>query len=246
MNTRIFKNGLFYIFQDQENLDRINTLNIAETTYDVSGGRHYFKQVRSGKLTVIYSFPFARILNQHGVAYDSPEALNTELSKRDEGLRSDQVIHRLVSAVSTNDTLIRTGEVRLFGAVLTNDAAGTLYVKYYNKATEPVVGTDIPVLTLAVKTKETINIDLGQDGLLFDKGLGIGVSGAIPDADATDTGANEMFASSMIDNADFFYESMLGVINGVGSTAGILTASGALVGASNGSSSTTSVLIDQP
>ena len=58
MATRIFKNGNLYIFQDDDNLERINTLNVGETTYDVSGTRHYFKQIRGQRLHVVYSFGF--------------------------------------------------------------------------------------------------------------------------------------------------------------------------------------------
>ena len=247
MATRIFKNGSLYIFQDDTNLDRVNTLNAAQTTYSVdASGRHYFKQLRGDRLASIYSFLFADIRNQDGNDYADAEAFNTELAKVGGTTRADQVIHRLVSAVSTNDTLIRTGKVRLFGAVLTNDAATPLYVKYYDKATIPTVGTDIPLITVCVDTKKTVNLDFGNEGVQFQNGLGMGVTTLIPDADATDTAADDMFASTFIDAPDFFTEPVEGTVNGAATLTGVMVATGALVGASNGVASTVSVLIDQP
>lgn len=243
--TRIYKNGDFYFFQDNDDLDRINTLNTEQTTYVVSNGRHYFKQLKRGHLRSIYSFLFADILNKQGVAYTDIETFNTAMARSADDFRSDQVIHRLVSAASTNDTLIRTGAIRLFGVILTNDAAGSLYVKYYNKATQPVVGTDIPVLTFCVKTKESINLDFGDDGILFDKGLGIGITGAIPDNDTTNTGANEMFAQSMVEASDYFYESLVGSIEGVASVTGDIGYRVAITGIINSIASVTGELIEK-
>ncbi len=243
--TRIYKNGDFFFFQDNDNLDRINTLNTEQTTYVVSNGRHYFKQWVKGQLRPIYSFLYADILDKQGVAYADIETFNTAMARSADDFRSDQVIHRLVSAASTNDTLIRTGAIRLFGVILTNDAAGSLYVKYYDKATQPVVGTDIPVLTFCVKTKESINLDFGDDGILFDKGLGIGVTGAIPDADTTNTGANEMFAQSMIEASDYFHESLVGSIEGVASVTGDIGYRIAITGIINGIATVTGELIEK-
>jgi hypothetical protein len=58
---------------------------------------------------------------------------------------------RVVSAASTNATLVKPSAGALFGWLFYNTAAYDVFVKFYDKATAPVVGTDVPVLTVKVK-----------------------------------------------------------------------------------------------
>jgi len=51
----------------------------------------------------------------------------------------------LVSAASTNATLVATGTRTLMGIQVINNNAAPLYLKLYNKATTPIPGTDTPV-----------------------------------------------------------------------------------------------------
>ena len=66
------------------------------------------------------------------------------------------------------------------------------YVKLYNKATAPTVGSDTPVLTYRVKAGEDRDIPIPADGIPFATGIGIGCTTGLADADTGAPGANEM------------------------------------------------------
>lgn len=104
--------------------------------------------------------------------------------------------HRLAaSAATTNPTLVLTGARKLFGGIVRNNAATSRFLKFYNKATAPAPGTDVPVLTIEVKTGEQLNITpyLPENiGMPFSLGLGYGITGALADADATAIAAGDV------------------------------------------------------
>jgi hypothetical protein len=54
------------------------------------------------------------------------------------------------AAASTNATLARAGSGYLFQVLVTNVTASVKYLKIYNKASAPVVGTDVPFMTIAL------------------------------------------------------------------------------------------------
>lgn len=97
------------------------------------------------------------------------------------------LISKLIAAASTNSTLIKTGATRLVGGVVTNTSATIKYIKFYNKATAPTVGTDVPVLTLGIPALTTLPITdmLTGAGLQFALGAGFGLTGAAADTDTT-------------------------------------------------------------
>lgn len=96
------------------------------------------------------------------------------------------------SAATVNANLLKTGAVTLLNIVASNANAATRYLKLYNKATAPVVGTDIPVLTIAIAPSSTVSIQFGSLGHKFALGLGIGITGLPVDTDATVIGANDV------------------------------------------------------
>ena len=55
----------------------------------------------------------------------------------------------------------------------------------FNKATAPVIGTDTPVLNLALKPTDQFTFDYGDLGLQFAAGIGFAITGAAADLDAT-------------------------------------------------------------
>lgn len=82
--------------------------------------------------------------------------------------------HRLLSAAAdTNSTLVRAGAGNVSRIIGHNAAAAVRYIKLYDKATAPTVGTDTPKLTLAVPASAPFNIDLA--GFPFALGIGFGI-----------------------------------------------------------------------
>lgn len=102
---------------------------------------------------------------------------------------------RLISAASTNATSVKAsaGTITTITAVSMNETTVS-YLKIYDKATAPTVGTDVPVLTIAVPTHlqgAGIVIPI-PNGVTFSNGIAIAVTGGVADSDTTAVGADEV------------------------------------------------------
>lgn len=96
---------------------------------------------------------------------------------------------KFFSAASLNPQVVLAGNVLLKTGVVINTTTTVYYIKFYNKATAPTCGTDIP--------KWTVPIPFGAssagggftlpipDGLMFPAGLGFCITGGIADNDVT-------------------------------------------------------------
>ncbi len=104
----------------------------------------------------------------------------------------------LNSAATTNGALIITGTSSLAAFHATNTGAGAAYVKLYNKATAPTVGTDVPEMIIPVPAAVSgvpgvaPPLSLGYIGHRFPLGLGIAITGAAADADTTAVAAGQV------------------------------------------------------
>lgn len=56
----------------------------------------------------------------------------------------------LTSAATTNATSVKTSGGTIYNIVASNTGAAAAYLKIYNKASAPTVGTDIPVHTCVI------------------------------------------------------------------------------------------------
>lgn len=99
--------------------------------------------------------------------------------------------YNLVSAATTNAAVVKASAGSLYELTISNTTATPAYVKFYNKATAPTVGTDVPVLTIPVPATAanagTIDIQFGVVGKRFATGIGIAVTGAVTAVDTTAT-----------------------------------------------------------
>jgi len=103
----------------------------------------------------------------------------------------------LNSAASTNGSLIITGTTGLQAFFATNIGATVAFVKLYNKATAPTVGTDVPVMIITVPAAVagvpgTAQVMPGFNGYRFPLGLGIAITGAVADSDTTAVAAGQV------------------------------------------------------
>jgi hypothetical protein len=96
----------------------------------------------------------------------------------------------LVSAATTNATIVRNAAARLLGWQITNTNAATRYVKLHNIATAPTAGTGV-VQTIAVPPNQTINFSM-EGGIAFTTGIGLTTTTGATDADAVAVGANDL------------------------------------------------------
>lgn len=96
----------------------------------------------------------------------------------------------LNSAATTNGNLVLTGTSNLSSFYATNEGASVAYVKLYNKATAPTVGTDVPEMTFPVPAAASgvpgvANPNIGFHGFRFALGMGIAITGAAIHTDTT-------------------------------------------------------------
>jgi hypothetical protein len=100
-------------------------------------------------------------------------------------------LYSVNSLATTNAALIKAGPSRLQGYYINNASAATKWIRFYDKATAPVPGTDIPVLVIAVPA--TLSKELALDeGVLFSLGLGVSITGAAPANDSTAVAAGDV------------------------------------------------------
>lgn len=91
----------------------------------------------------------------------------------------------VTTTASTNASSQKASAGNLFELSVSNPTATAIYVKLYNKASAPTVGTDVPVLTIPVAAGITVQPPLGNIGKRFTTGIAIAATAA---AAATDTG----------------------------------------------------------
>ena len=98
----------------------------------------------------------------------------------------------LNSAASTNGNLVLTGTSGLQAFFASNTGASDAFVKLYNKATAPTVGTDVPEIVIKVPANGQVELTPGFQGYRFALGLGIAITGLAADTDTTAVAAGQV------------------------------------------------------
>jgi hypothetical protein len=117
------------------------------------------------------------------------------IAKRIRTLLGPWTPSRVISAASTNATNVKgsAGTVGFIHAINLN--AAVRYLKFYNKATSPTVGTDTPILTLPIPASTTgagFVIPVPVGGIDFTTGISLALTTGIADADTGAVAANEI------------------------------------------------------
>jgi hypothetical protein len=99
---------------------------------------------------------------------------------------------RIMAAASTNATSVKATAGRLYEVHLCNVSAALKFVKFYNKATAPVVGTDIPAATYPIAANGGRLEIVSINGISFATGIAYAITGAVTDADATAVATNDV------------------------------------------------------
>jgi hypothetical protein len=106
--------------------------------------------------------------------------------------------YALVTTASTNGALIVAGTKILNEITISNLTAAIIYVKLYNKATAPTVGTDVPLVTIPVPVGGLVALEFGAMGKRFNLGLGIAVTGAAAATDTTAVAVGAQISASYV------------------------------------------------
>ena len=96
------------------------------------------------------------------------------------------------SAATTNATSVKSTAGTLYGVTASNVGAGAAYLKLYNKASAPTVGTDVPVLTIPIPASSVQNIKFGTAGHRFTTGIALAITNLAADSDTTAIAANQV------------------------------------------------------
>lgn len=104
--------------------------------------------------------------------------------------------YALTTAATTNAAVVKSSAGNLFEVSVFNSTAATVYVRLYNKASAPTVGTDVPIVVIPVPTNTLANIEFGVLGKRFAAGIAIAVTGAAANNDTTAVAAGALISAS--------------------------------------------------
>lgn len=96
----------------------------------------------------------------------------------------------IVSAATTNATIVKASAGRVIGWSLSNNSAAWRFVKLHNQATTPTAGTGV-VRTIAIPPGGVSNFTLGG-GIAFATGIGLTIVTGSADSDNTAVGVGEV------------------------------------------------------
>ncbi|MDC0678640.1 hypothetical protein [Sorangium atrum] len=102
-------------------------------------------------------------------------------------------VHRNVSLSATGQSA-KSSPGQVFGWHLANWGSSVAFVKLYNTAGTPTVGTTEPALTLMVPAGQVVSAE-HTNGIAFTNGIGIGATVGAADGDATAPAANTMIVN---------------------------------------------------
>ena len=106
--------------------------------------------------------------------------------------------YALVSAATTNAASVKATGGSLFELSLFNATAATVYLKLYNKASAPTVGTDVPIMTIPVAAGALFNAEFGRLGKRFNLGIALAITGAAVATDTTVVAAGAQLAATYV------------------------------------------------
>lgn len=103
-------------------------------------------------------------------------------------------VTKVISAASTNATSVKASAGQVYGWYATNVNAAARYLKLYNKASSPTVGTDTPVMTIAIpgNTAGAGGAVEFSNGIAFGTGIALAITTGVADANTGAVAADEI------------------------------------------------------
>jgi hypothetical protein len=152
----------------------------------------------AGQTTMAASQPVTIASNQSAVPVSVPASTN---AIGDVGVQyranatgaADRT--QLVSAATTNATVVKASAGRLLGYVITNTNASFRYVKFHNQTTTPTAGASI-FLSIGIPPNTTVSFTL-EGGVAFSTGIGITTVTGAANTDTAAVGANDLVINLM-------------------------------------------------
>ena len=98
----------------------------------------------------------------------------------------------LSSAATTNATSVKATAGTAFQIVASNVGAAAAFLKIFNLATAPTVGTSVPFLTVPIPASGVVSVPFGALGMRFSAGIALSITNLVADADATAVAAAQV------------------------------------------------------
>ena len=100
------------------------------------------------------------------------------------------------SGASTNLIALKGSAGRVYQITLTNTTAAFKYIRFYNKASAPVIANDAALILASIGIPPNFTLTLDYvNGIYFSTGIAFAMTGAAGDTDATNTAANDVSAN---------------------------------------------------
>lgn len=103
----------------------------------------------------------------------------------------------LISAASTNATLVKASAGTLYGLYAYNNGAAAAYLKVFNLAVAPTVGTSVATMTILLPAGGGATISVPPQGIAFSTGISYAITGVGTTADTTAVAAAQVFVNGM-------------------------------------------------
>lgn len=100
-------------------------------------------------------------------------------------------VYLLNSAATTNATSVKGAPGKVYTIMASNVNAAARFLKIYDKASAPTVGTDRPIITLPIPATGSVSHSL-LDGIAFANGIAIALTTGAADTDTAAVAANEI------------------------------------------------------
>lgn len=104
----------------------------------------------------------------------------------------------VTTTASTNLSSQKASAGNLFEISASNPTATPAFLKLYNKASAPVVASDVPILIIPIPASGQISLEFGDLGKRFTNGIAMAVTGAIGVTDATNTVAGILISGTYV------------------------------------------------
>jgi hypothetical protein len=107
--------------------------------------------------------------------------------------------YHLIAAGTTNATSVKGSAGQLYAYYLSNVSASPRYVKFFDKASAPTLGTDTPVLTLMLPGNSAGSgaNNAIPNGIAFANGIAIAITANAADNDNTGVTASDVIVNLM-------------------------------------------------
>ena len=96
------------------------------------------------------------------------------------------------SAATTNATSVKASAGTVFSVTASNTGGAAAFVKLYNLAAAPTVGTSVPVITMSIPASGTVTINFGTFGYRFATGIALAITNLAADTDTTAVAAAQV------------------------------------------------------